>query len=54
MSLGICFWVLMIITLVFGFIVAWPLNPKLTGPGLLVFILLALLGWKVFGPALHG
>jgi len=43
----------MIITFIFGFWASWPINPKTGGLTLLIFVLLALLGWKVFGPALH-
>jgi hypothetical protein len=42
----------MLIWLVFGFWVSWP-NQKLVGGNLLLFILLLLLGWKVFGPPIH-
>lgn len=57
MTIGLPFWILMIIWLVFGFLVYWPaagarLYP--VGGHLLLWILLALLGWKVFGPAIHG
>jgi len=56
MTLGLCFWILMLIWLVFGF--AW--HAGLAGPygvwghSLLLFFLLFLLGWKVFGPPLIG
>jgi len=55
MSLGLAFWILMLIWLVFG--IGWhfgwfgPLAPF--GGVLLLFILLGLLGWQVFGPPLH-
>jgi hypothetical protein len=57
MDIGLLFWVIMIITLIFGLWSNWPVGPggiKPLGSTLLVFILLAILGWKVFGPALHG
>lgn len=57
MTIGLLFWILMIIWLVFGLIIVWPAaGPRYypVGGHLLVWILLALLGWKVFGPALHG
>ena len=51
MSAGALFWILMLLSLLFGF---WhwsgragPYGPF--GVNLLLFILLALLGWKVFG-----
>lgn len=58
MSIGLLFWLIMIIWLVFFF--AWNYRPEMVGtfgPGgnaLLLFILLSLVGWGVFGPPLHG
>lgn len=56
MSLSLAFWILMLIWLVFG--LAWHFGALgVYGPwggGLLLFVLLALLGWKVFGAPLHG
>jgi hypothetical protein len=57
MSLGLAFYILMLIWLVFG--IAWNYGavPGAYGPwghSLLLFILLLLLGWQVFGPPLHG
>jgi hypothetical protein len=56
MSLGLAYWILMLIWFVFalawhgGFIAGYgPI-----GSALLLFILFLLLGWKVFGPPLHG
>jgi len=58
MSIGLAFYILMLIWLAFGLYQNWgtiaggawgaPL-----GGNLLLFILLLLLGWKVFGPPLH-
>lgn len=51
MSLGLLFWILMLLWLVgYGYFtsrgpVAWPT----VGPNILLFILLLCLGWKVFG-----
>jgi len=53
MSIAILFWILMIISFIFGLWASWPLNPKSGGLNLLLFVLLALLGWKVFGAAIH-
>ena len=53
MSIGLLFWIIMIIGLLFGLYtnrstpLAWASN------NLVLWILLALLGWRVFGPALH-
>lgn len=54
MTIGLCFWILMLIWLVFNVWSTWPLGLKQGGGSLLLFIVLALLGWKVFGPAIHG
>ena len=56
MPIGYIFWGLMIIWLVFG-LVSWQAPDKLGGFGivgnsLLVFLLLAMLGWHVFGAAI--
>jgi hypothetical protein len=52
MSLGLLFWILMLLWLVgYGYgtfrtpTVAWPV----VGPNILLFILLVCLGWKTFG-----
>ena len=57
MSIGLLFWILYIIALVFGLWSNWPA----TGPAfrplggtLLIFVLIGLLGWKCFGAAVHG
>lgn len=56
MSLGLAFWVIMLIWLVFGIIVhVYPGGVYgVWGGTLLLFVLLLLLGWKVFGAPLHG
>lgn len=58
MSIEVLFWVLMLLWLVFGLWREYEAGkpyPYIRGVGnLLVFVLLALLGWKVFGPAIHG
>ena len=51
MQRSVLFWVLMILWLLFGIVVAyrggiWPM-----GPSFLLWVLLALLGWQVYGPA---
>ncbi len=58
MSIQLLFWVLMILSFIFGAWSNWPAagqppNFKPFGATLLTFILLALLGWQVFGAALH-
>jgi hypothetical protein len=57
MPLGIAFWVIMIVWFVFGLIThfgvlgtsAWGA----TVSSLLLFVLFGILGWQVFGPAIH-
>lgn len=52
MSIALLFWILMLIWLIFGFVYHGGLLPGpygLYGHSLLLFILLLLLGWQVFG-----
>lgn len=52
MPMGILFWVLFVVGLIFGLgVITAPWAP--IGGSILLFVLLGLLGWKVFGPALH-
>jgi len=56
MTLSLLFWVLYILVLVFGIGSNWPVsdaNRKPLGSWLLLFILIGLLGWQSFGPAIH-
>jgi hypothetical protein len=56
MSFGLLYWVIMIIWFLFGLWGAYPFgggNNKTLGGHVILFVLLVLLGWKVFGPALH-
>lgn len=53
MSFGLCYWILMLIWLVCGFLWFGWRTPQLIGGNLLLFILLVLIGWKVFGPPIH-
>jgi len=58
MSLGLVFWILMLIWLVFGAWTRWPAIKeggfKAGGGDLLLFVLLLLLGWHAFGAPIHG
>lgn len=56
MSTGLAFWILMLVWLAFGlFGVAVSGGAWYSwGGNLLVFILLVLLGWHVFGAPIHG
>lgn len=57
MPIGVLFWVLMILWLLFG--LYWNRNDLrgghygVMGGNLVLFLLLGLLGWKVFGPVLQ-
>ena len=52
MTLGLAYWILMLLWLVFGVWSSWP-DIKAAGGNGLLFILLVLIGWKVFGPPIH-
>jgi hypothetical protein len=55
-TLGLLFWLIMLITLVFGLLVAWPRAPEARyafGGSLLWWLLLLLVGWAVFGAPLR-
>jgi hypothetical protein len=53
MSLGLLFWILMLLWLVLG--PPWPGVPWPAWPGhVILFVLFLVLGWKEFGPPLHG
>jgi hypothetical protein len=55
MQLGLLFWIIMIIVLIFGGgMWMYPANPYFgRGFPFITWICLAILGWAVFGPAIH-
>jgi hypothetical protein len=55
MSIELLFWVIMIVwLLLWGAAWAQPVNPYFgRAHPIVLWILLALLGWKVFGPMVH-
>jgi hypothetical protein len=57
MSRAFIFWLIMLVLLIFGGIVYWPMASGghfwYLGYPLVNWILMALLGWKVFGSAIH-
>ena len=59
MTKGMLFWVLMILWLIFGLWISWPVGGggaavfAPLGSNLLLWILLGLLGWQVFGAAVQ-
>lgn len=58
MQLSLLFWILMLLWLVLGVAPNWPSGNQASwrpfGGSLLLFVLIAMLGWKTFGPAVHG
>lgn len=57
MSIGFIFWLLMILALLFGGWRTWSADPNgryYFGFGFLLWILLFLLGWRVFGFVIQG
>ena len=58
MTIGLIFWILMLLWLVFGLWREWPGvqagNWHPLGGSLLLFILLLLLGWQAFGAPVRG
>lgn len=60
MTIGFLFWLLMILWLIFGLWGNWPAPAagpsgwRPLGGSLLLFVLLFLLGWHVFGWPIHG
>lgn len=52
MQIGLLFWVLWIIALVFGLYTNRANWPTWAGGSLLYFVLIGLLGWAVFGSAI--
>jgi hypothetical protein len=55
MSLGLAFWVIMIVWVVFSFAarVGYVGTEYGWGGTLLLVVLFGILGWQVFGPVLH-
>ena len=52
-NISLLFWILMILWLVLGVWRDWPSGFKVIGGNILIFVLLGILGWRVFGPAIH-
>lgn len=53
MSLGLCFWIIMVVWAVFGFVINRPTGWALGG-SLLEFVLFLLVGWGLWGAPIHG
>lgn len=54
MSRGLLFWIIFILAVIGWFVNAWPLSTFGFGASVVIVILVALLGWQVFGPPIHG
>ncbi len=53
MNAGNWFWIIYVICFVFGGFFGWQSgNRWVAGMGLVVFVLVGLLGWGIFGPPL--
>ena len=55
MTLGLAYWIIILILVVFGVGLHFGLigGGYVIGGGLVLLVLLILLGWQVFGPPLH-
>ena len=53
MNLALLFWVLYLVALVFSAYTNRAGFPNWFGGGLLYFVLIGILGWGVFGAAIH-
>lgn len=53
MNLSLCYWILMLFALVWGLYSGWPLGARGLASPVLLFLLLLIIGWQVFGAPLH-
>lgn len=53
MTFSLLYWLLMVIWLVLGVWQSWPIKAKESSGTLLLYALMVLVGWKVFGPPIH-
>jgi len=56
MNLQTVFWMIYIVSVLFGFWINWPLgaaNGRSFGGHLIIMVLIGLLGWALFGGAIH-
>lgn len=54
MSIGLAFWIIMLLWLLFRVWQSWPSPGWPVAGDLMLFILFLLVGWKVFGAPIHG
>lgn len=53
MHIGLLFWVIIVVGILFGCYQNRQAPMVWVGNSLVIWVLLILLGWQVFGPALH-
>ena len=53
MSVAVLFWILMLLWLLYGVWTSWP-DWRPAGGNILLWVIVALLGWRIFGPMIHG
>lgn len=56
MSIALAYWIVLLLSLILNVLTVWPLSSekvKAQGPNILLFALLVLVGWKVFGAPVH-
>lgn len=54
MTLGLAFYIILLLWFIGGAWTRWGQGPTVYGPDILMFICVILLGWKVFGAPIHG
>lgn len=52
MSLALAYWIIMLVWLVLGVWTSWP-NLRAGSGNLILFVLLVIIGWKLFGAPVH-
>jgi hypothetical protein len=56
MSLGLAYWILLLVAVVFGLAIHFGYATAtwgIAGNSLLILVLFILIGWQIFGPPLH-
>lgn len=54
MTIALCFWIVMLVWIVFGVVLPNRSDWRGAGPSLLLFLLFLLLGWQAFGAPIRG
>lgn len=55
MSLALLYWIILLVAAIFSTWSSWPAagNYRPFGSTLFLFVLLVIIGWKIFGPPIH-